>query len=88
MNFRVYCLAFQVEGLEGEQVADEGARAPLPGRFSFTTRVVRIHKKPLYLQYNKCVVERRAIHTLNFEGKSTSNLVEMSVVKRLCTQKL
>ena len=36
LKFRVYCLAFQVEGLEGEQVADEGARALLPGWFSFT----------------------------------------------------
>ena len=53
MKFRVYCLVFQVEELESPRVANKGARAPLPGWFSFTRRVVLIHRKPLYVQHTR-----------------------------------
>ena len=39
--------------MEWGQVADEGARAPLPGLFSFTRRVLLIDKKPLYVQHTR-----------------------------------
>ena len=43
----------EVEGLEWGQVADEGARAPLPGWCSFTRSVVIICKKPLHVQHTR-----------------------------------
>ena len=49
LKFKVFCLWFRVEELEWGQVADEGARTPLPGWFSFTRRVALIHKKALHV---------------------------------------
>ena len=78
----------EVEGFERGQVADSGARALLPGWFPFTRRGVRVHKKPLHVQYSTRVVQRRAIHNMNLAEKATRNLIEMSVTTRLSTEQL
>ena len=38
--------------------------------------------------YSTHVVERRAIHTMNFAGKFPRNLVKLSVIPPLCTEQL